>query len=137
MEHKINEFRKTAPPKSQQLTVYFEEYDSPYISCPQWISEMIEIAGGISINKELSRFKSASKRIVSDEFMIKKNPDVIIAAWCGKPFDKEKIKSRKGWSQIEAVKKDRIFTMPQDIVLQPSPRILECMAFIWKLLLKY
>jgi iron complex transport system substrate-binding protein len=130
MQSKIKAYIGSAPPKPQRLTVYFEEYDSPYITGAEWVSEMIEIAGGINVNKELSGFKSAKQRVVSTEMMIKKDPDIIIAVWCGKPFDKDKIASREGWDRIRAVQNNKIYTMPHEIVLQPSQRIVEGIAYL-------
>jgi iron complex transport system substrate-binding protein len=133
MQSEIEAFRKTAPPEDQRPTVYFEEYDAPYITGAEWVSEMIEIAGGINVNSELSIFKSANRRIVSTELMVKKDPDIIIATWCGKEFDKDEIRARKGWERIRAVRNHRIYTVPHELVLQPSPRILEGIAFMRRL----
>jgi iron complex transport system substrate-binding protein len=133
MQSKIEWFRNSAPPEPHRPTVYFEEYDDPYITAAEWVSEMIEIAGGINVNKGLSVFKSANQRVVSTEFMIKRNPDIIISTWCGKEFDKNEIRSRRGWERIRAVRNDRIYTVPHELVLQPSPRIIEGIAIMREL----
>lgn len=101
--------------------VYFEEWDEPMISCIRWVSELIEIAGGEEIFKELRSCKSAKDRIVSGEEVIKRNPDIIIGSWCGKGFKKNKVINREGWSQINAIKNKKLFEIKSSIILQPGP----------------
>ena len=45
--------------------VYFEEWDEPMISGIRWVSELIEIAGGIEVFPRTRRRKNAKDRIVS------------------------------------------------------------------------
>ena len=56
--------------------------------------------------------------------MIEKNPDVILASWCGKPVDIDSIKKREGWDQITAIKNNRIHEIDSSIILQPGPACL-------------
>ena len=56
--------------------------------------------------------------------VIEKNPDVILASWCGKPVDIDSIKNREGWNQITAIKNDRIHEIDSSIILQPGPACL-------------
>ena len=53
--------------------------------------------------------------------VIEKNPDVILASWCGKPVDIDSIKEREGWGQISAIKSNRIHEIDSSIILQPGP----------------
>ena len=84
--------------------VFFEEWNDPLISGIQWVEELIEIAGGETIFPELRRGRKAKERAVSPEQIIERNPDVIIASWCGMKVNKEAICSRPGWDRISAIR---------------------------------
>jgi len=101
--------------------VYFEEWDDPLISGIQWVEELIEIAGGEPIFPELRQAKLAKDRIVQSEEIVRRAPDVIIASWCGKAVNKEKIASRPGWGALSAVQAGRIHEIKSAYILQPGP----------------
>ncbi|MBE7168966.1 MAG: cobalamin-binding protein [Williamsia sp.] len=106
-------------------TVYFEEWFDPLISGIAWVSELVELAGGVDIYKEHRNASLAKDRIIADRSdVVRRNPDIIIASWCGKMFKKEKLISREGWSQIAAVKSDFIFEIKSSVILQPGPAAL-------------
>ena len=104
--------------------VYFEEWDEPMISGIAWVSEIIEIAGGKDVFPELSIRKSATERIVKSEEVARRNPEIILASWCGKKAQLEKIKSRPGWNKIAAVKNNEVFEIKSPDILQPGPSLL-------------
>lgn len=104
--------------------VYFEEWDDPLISGIGWVSELIEIAGGVDILPELRSRKSAKERIVAPETVRDLAPDVIFASWCGKKVNIERIKSRAGWDAIPAVRNNRIVEIKSPLILQPGPAAL-------------
>lgn len=96
-------------------------YD-PLISGICWVSELIELAGGIDIYKEKQNASLAKDRIIGNtNEVVEKNPDIIIASWCGKKFKKEKLVCRGNWDQINAVKNDLVFEIDSSIILQPGP----------------
>ncbi|MER3523535.1 MAG: cobalamin-binding protein [Ignavibacteria bacterium] len=104
--------------------VYFEEWDSPMISCIRWVSELVEIAGAEDIFIELRARHSARERVVEAEEVIRRNPHVIIGSWCGKRFRPELVRARVGWDRIEAVRRNRVFEIKSSIILQPGPAAL-------------
>ncbi|MFL2941633.1 MAG: cobalamin-binding protein [Candidatus Poseidoniales archaeon] len=122
---KYTEILKEAKAKtSKQNTkpkVYFEEWDKPTFSGIRWVSELIEIAGGEDIFSEKSHGKLAVEREIQWSDVVEKNPDVILASWCGKPVDIDSIKEREGWDQISAIKNNRIHEIDSSIILQPGP----------------
>ena len=75
----------------------------------KWVSELIEIAGGVDVFSELSSNEAATDRIVTSQQVIKAAPDIIVASWCGKKVRLETIKDRDGWSVVPAVKNNCIF----------------------------
>jgi iron complex transport system substrate-binding protein len=89
-----------------------------------WVSELIEIAGGEDILPKL-RFEQAAKdRVISPDAVQAAAPDVIIASWCGKKVVPDRIRKRPGWSEIPAVRNDRIVEIKSALILQPGPAAL-------------
>jgi iron complex transport system substrate-binding protein len=123
LEDRLDRIR-TASRRSPAPRVYFEEWDEPMISGIGWVSELIEIAGGVDVFAELRTRRSAVERIVSPEMVIAARPDVILASWCGKKVRPERIASRPGWAAIAAVANQRIHEIKSPIILQPGPAAL-------------
>jgi len=110
--------RKTCP------RVYFEEWDEPTICGIRWVSELIEIAGGEDIFAHKARGSLAKERFVDAAQIAAANPELILASWCGKPLDRQALKSRQGLEGVEAIRHDRITEVPAEIILQPGPACL-------------
>jgi iron complex transport system substrate-binding protein len=105
--------------------VYFEEWYDPLISGIRWVSELIELAGGDDIFAEYRTASLAKDRIVADpDEVVRRNPDLILASWCGKKFKPERLKARKNWDQIAAVKHGMVFEVDSSLILQPGPAAL-------------
>jgi iron complex transport system substrate-binding protein len=111
-------------PNHPRPRVYFEEWDDPLISGIGWVSELIEIAGGEDVFSDMAVQKAAKDRIVSPEAVIAAAPDAILASWCGKKVVPEKIRQRPGWSEIPAVRTNRIVEIKSPLILQPGPAAL-------------
>lgn len=104
--------------------VYFEEWYDPLISGICWVSEIIEIAGGRDIFPENREQPLAKGRIVTPLDVIARDPDIILASWCGKMVKKDKIISRQGWSTVSAIKEGQIHEIKSSVILQPGPAAL-------------
>ncbi len=104
--------------------VYFEEWDEPMISAIGWVSELIEIAGGIDIFADRASSKSAKARIVTSEEIISRKPDIIVGSWCGKKFRRDKVANRPGFDGIPAVQHGAIYEIKSPLILQPGPAAL-------------
>lgn len=109
----------TAP--THRPSVYFEEWNDPLISGIRWVEELVEIAGGRPIFPELRHEHDAVKRVVAPEEVIARDPEVIIASWCGREVNREQIAGRPGWDTISAVKSGRIHEIKSTVILQPGP----------------
>lgn len=101
--------------------VYFEEWNDPLISGIAWVEELIEIAGGEPIFPELRASSKAQDRVVNPFAVIERNPEVILASWCGKKANIEEIRARAGWNSIDAVRNQHIYEIPSGCILQPGP----------------
>ncbi|MEG9527902.1 MAG: cobalamin-binding protein [Hyphomicrobiales bacterium] len=106
------------------VRVYFEEWDAPMISGIGWVSDLIGLAGGRDVFPDLSRQAAAKDRIVTSEQVIAAAPEVILASWCGKRVNIERIRSRPGWATIPAVRDGRIHEIKAPLILQPGPAAL-------------
>jgi iron complex transport system substrate-binding protein len=121
LEADLDRIRDQASRFAKRPRVYFEEWDDPLISGIQWVEELIEIAGGDPIFPELRHAKLAKDRIVAPEEVVRREPDVIIASWCGKAVKKDKIASRAGWERLPAVRAGLIHEIKSAFILQPGP----------------
>jgi iron complex transport system substrate-binding protein len=115
---------RAAAARLQRPRVYFEEWDEPLISGIRWVEELIEIAGGEPIFPELRDAKLGKDRIVDAVDVIRRNPQVIVASWCGKPVRTARIAGRDGWDAIEAVRNGQIHEIKSALILQPGPAAL-------------
>ncbi len=102
--------------------IYFEEWGDPLITGIQWVSELVELAGGIDIFRDLEDTSLAKNRIIADPgTVIERNPDIIIGSWCGKKFRPERVTARPGWDRIAAVQNGELHEINSSIILQPGP----------------
>ena len=66
----------------------------------------------------------AKERIVTAAEVIARQPDIIIASWCGKKFRPEKVVARPGFAQIPAVRNGALYEIKSPIILQRGPAAL-------------
>jgi iron complex transport system substrate-binding protein len=121
---RLDQVAATAAQQSSHPKVYFEEWDEPMISGIGWVSELIGIAGGRDVFAHLSTEKSAKARIVASDQVIAAAPEIILASWCGKKVVPDKIRQRPGWSDLPAIRDNRIIEIKSPIILQPGPAAL-------------
>jgi iron complex transport system substrate-binding protein len=104
--------------------VFFEEWKQPLISGIRWVEELVEAAGGEPVFPELRGGRLAKDRTVEPTLVIERNPDVVIASWCGMKVNKESIRTRPGWDRITAVQQGHIYEIKSTYILQPGPAAL-------------
>jgi len=103
--------------------VYVEIYRNPLMSVSDesFVGDVIESAGGDNIFSKLERDYAR----VDPEDVILAKPDIII---CYSQDTLEGISSRKGWSNIPAVKNKRIYfekDINPDLIQQATPRTVQ------------
>jgi iron complex transport system substrate-binding protein len=103
--------------------VYFEEWMDPLIAGIGWVSDLIEVAGGRDVFAELRDRRSARERVVPAAEVVARDPQIILASWCGKPLDAAAIAARPGWDRIAAVAVGEIHEIPGEDVLSPGPSL--------------
>ncbi len=124
MRDEIKQVREFSSVWADRPRVYFEEWDEPLIAGIRWVSEIIEVAGGRDIFPELRDQPTAKQRIVDAAEVVRRDPQIILASWCGKPVDLEAIRGRPGWDGVSAVRDRRIHEVDGADILSPGPSVL-------------
>jgi len=104
--------------------VFFEEWNEPLICGIRWCSELMEIAGGDDVCIESRAQQGAKGRVYQPAEIARRNPEVVIASWCGRKVSREKIRARPGWSAVQAVIDDQLYEVKSSQILQPGPAAL-------------
>jgi len=121
LERGLDRIRDQAAMLPARPRVFFEEWDAPLISGIRWVDELIEIAGGQPLFPELRNQPLAKNRIVTPDAVAARDPEVIVASWCGKAVRKPTIVGRPGWDKVTAVRTGRIYEIKSTYILQPGP----------------
>ena len=124
MRDEIKQIREYSSVWPDRPRVYFEEWFDPLVVGIRWVSEMIEIAGGRDVFAELRVEPSATGRRVDAEEVVRRDPQIILASWCGKPLDRAALLARPDWQTITAVQRGQVHELPGDDVLSPGPSVM-------------
>jgi iron complex transport system substrate-binding protein len=111
--------RATANLFPHRPRVFFEEWNDPLISGIRWVDELMEIAGGDPLFPELRSCHDAKHRILTPAAVRERNPEVIIASWCGRKVNKPAIRAREGWEELR-----HVYELKSTYILQPGPAAL-------------
>ena len=135
MKARMEAVRRRAMTLAWRPRVYFEEWGKPMIPAGGWEAECVELAGGVNVFSFSPQVHSR-ERIISPEDVIRANPDLILVSWPGSSgrLRTEKIKRRKGWEMIEAVREDRVFVMDDRLIVRPGPRLVEGLEIVSELI---
>jgi iron complex transport system substrate-binding protein len=117
--------------------VYFEEWHDPLIAGIRWVSELIEMAGGHDVFAELRGQAAAIGRRVAPEEVVRRDPEIILASWCGKPVDAHAIAERPGWSATTAVRRAQIHELEGADILAPGPSLMRGLRRIHEIIQAY
>jgi iron complex transport system substrate-binding protein len=125
LEDHVREVAKLASDFPKRPRVYFEEWNDPLITGIGWVAELIRIAGGDDVFPELSSSSLAKDRIIADPLLVaERNPEVVLASWCGKKVIFDDIYERPGWEAVSAIAEKRVFEIDSSMILQPGPAAL-------------
>ena len=124
LESDLDGIRASARRFPTRLRTFFEEWDDPLISGIRWVEELVSIAGGDPIFPELAGASLGRDRIVDPADAAQRDPEMIVAWWCGKMVKKAAIRERAGWGGVSAVTSNRLFEVKSTYILQPGPACL-------------
>jgi len=125
LSENVEQVKASAKLLPRRPKIYFEEWYEPLICGIGWVSELIQLAGGDDIFQEQAKNGLGKDRIIADpNEVIDRNPDIIIGSWCGRKFKEEKVVSRDGWQDINAVRSGELHEIKSADILQPGPACL-------------
>jgi len=120
VKRRLDEMKERNREHSTRPRIYFEEWPDPMISGICWVSELIDIAGGVDIFGELAQESLAKDRIVTPEMVVEQRPDAIIGSWCGKKVRLDEIRHRFEGEEVPAVNHNDLYEINSSIILQPG-----------------
>jgi iron complex transport system substrate-binding protein len=104
-------------------SVYWEWWPKPLVTAGRasWINDMIEMAGGANAFGDLD----AESPAVDEDLVFGLAPEIMIACWCGaeRMPEPERIKARRGWNLVPAVREHRVYVMEEGLFERPGPRL--------------
>lgn len=107
----------------QRVLVYYEVYSDPLMSAGNsvFINEIIELAGGINIFKDIDE----NYPQISAEVVVERQPQVILYPDYHGTAEMviEAMTSRPGWESIPAVIEGRVYAISDDAFARPGPRV--------------
>jgi iron complex transport system substrate-binding protein len=124
LEQNLRRHAEAAARLPRRVKVFFEEWHEPLISGIRWCSELCEVVGGDDVFPETRTEQGAKGRIVEPAEVLRRDPEVIIASWCGRKASPRLITARPGWSAMQAVRDDQLYEIKSTYILQPGPAAL-------------
>ncbi|MDF3821180.1 cobalamin-binding protein [Leptospira sp. 96542] len=117
------EWSKENQLRTNKPKVFFQEWDEPIITGIQWVSEAIQMAGGVDVFESLKFKKMAKDRIITAEDVREQNPDIYLGSWCGKAMDWDWVRNKPEWQTVNAIQTNKIYEIDPSIILQPGPAL--------------
>ena len=98
--------------------VFCEEWGKPLIASQAWVAELVAAAGG--------EFVGTPGQQVSAEEVVRLNPDIMVAAWCGAGdrVPLERIVQERNWRGTRAVRASQVFCIRDEYLNTPAPTLL-------------
>lgn len=124
MHDEITQVREYSSVWPDRPRVYFEEWMDPLVAGIGWVSDLIDVAGGRDVFAELRTEPSARGRVIDAAEVTRRDPQIILASWCGKPVDRDAIARRPGWDAVAAVRAGQIHELDGADVLAPGPSLM-------------
>ncbi|MFQ5856522.1 MAG: ABC transporter substrate-binding protein [Anaerolineae bacterium] len=97
--------------------VYVEMWPKPPMSSPDWVGELVEIAGGEFV-------PAKPGRAVTDDEIREADPEIIAVAWAGvtdPPL--QRVIQRSGWDQVSAVLEGRVMAVDEIYLNAPGSNL--------------
>jgi iron complex transport system substrate-binding protein len=120
------------PKNSPPPRVFVELWDDPLTTVGRgsFLDDVIARAGGVNIAHEMPQ----PHLHISAEKVIEWDPNVIIIAHMARnPGSAAAVGKRIGWSNVTAVKEDRVLCdIPSDLILRPGPRLIDAVKLLSK-----
>jgi iron complex transport system substrate-binding protein len=125
-----------AGPLEPKPTVATIEWIEPLMTAGNWMPELVELAGGVSL------FGEAGKHSPGLEWhdVVAHDPDVLLVSPCGFGIPRTQqelalLEARAGWSELRAVREGRVFVADGNAYFhRPGPRLVESLEILAEIL---
>ena len=114
----------------KQKRVYFEISPSPDIYTTGKNTFQQEILQKAGVENVFAKQEGWVK--LSEEDVVKQNPEIIVTTVNYTKDPIGEIKARKGWKTINAIQKNNVYQLDPDILSRPGPRIGEAVELVAK-----
>jgi iron complex transport system substrate-binding protein len=123
---RVRTIRSRAQGAAHRPTLYWEWWPKPLISPGRqsWMVQVSELAGA----ELLFRDVDVTSWIVEEARVLDADPDFVMLCWCGtlqRAMDPAKVAARPGWDRLRAVKRGRVYCLPEALFGRPGPRLVE------------
>jgi len=113
-------------PPGPRPRVLVEWWPKPVIAVARqsWVNDIIHLAGGINPWGEVDA-RSVPLHYAD---AAAERPDIVVMSWCGvkvENYRADKVRTRPGWSEVPAVRHDRILAISEAFLGRPGPRLIE------------
>jgi iron complex transport system substrate-binding protein len=125
----LREQTRGRPPLRVFLQWWHQPMFTPGAGC--WSNELIEAAGGTNVFRHLPG-QSAQ---VEPQAVVAADPQVILLAWCGVPYDKlnpERVLRRPELAGVTAIREGRVYPLDESLLGRPGPRVVQGAAAMAK-----
>lgn len=132
MRKRLKRIRTGVEATDQRPRVFIQIGISPIISAGSntFLNDLIDLAGGINVAAGFSAYPRFSR-----EQVLALSPDVIIITSMARQAVFQQIKTQwSRWSDLPAARDDRIFIVDSDVFDRPSPRLLDGLEILTKLI---
>ena len=112
--------------KSSKIRIFHEIDDNYYsVTSNTFIGKVYKDFGAVNIADAASGADGSGYPQLSAEYLLKSDPQVIFLADAQYGVSSELVSKRAGWSQISAVKNQKIVELPADIPSRWGPRLVD------------
>jgi iron complex transport system substrate-binding protein len=131
MQRRVDQVRRRLRdlPAEQRLKVFYQVWEDPLTAAgpTSYLGELIELAGGVNI---VAATEAPYLRISEEELLVR-NPDVIIAPSMGASrIDREQLLRRPAWQNLRAVQTGRVYVLDGDLVSRCGPRLIDALETV-------
>ncbi|MDI3317485.1 MAG: cobalamin-binding protein [Bacillota bacterium] len=114
-------------PASQRVKVYYEVWDNPEMTAGpgSFIDDLIRRAGGVNVADDAT----SPWPNYSVEKIVAHDPDVILTPFAS-GYQQLLHGQRPAWNSIRAVRRHRVYLVPQNLVSEPGPDLVQALELI-------
>lgn len=110
-----------------QVPVFYQVWGQPLMTLggQHAVSEVIGLCGGRNVFGDLPNLAAQ----VSVEGVLKRKPEVLLASGSGRDHQGFVVQW-SAWSQMPAVKRNHVYTLPNDILVRNGPRLIQAAKLV-------